>query len=60
MLGETGDPANHLEKGVGDIWYVFFHSEAVADESGRAIGFENEADATECLMRCEIAGRIIH
>ena len=60
MNGDTGNPANHLEKGVGDVWYVFYHSQSVSDETGRAIEFETEADANECLMRCEAAGRIIH
>ena len=59
MFGDNHDPANRLEKGVGDTWYVFYHSQSVNDEAGRARTFESEADATECLLRCELAGRII-
>jgi len=59
MDGQSGDPANHLEKGVGNTWYVFYRSEAVSDDTGRAVEFDNEADATECLIRCEAAGRIV-
>jgi len=58
MIGENGDPANRLEKGEGDSWYVFYQSEAVTDETGRAKEFNSEADATECLLRCEAAGHI--
>jgi hypothetical protein len=60
MIDGNRDPANRLEKGEGDDWYVFYHSEAVSDDEGRARAFSSEADATEYLLRCEAAGRIIH
>jgi hypothetical protein len=60
MIDENRDPANRLEKGEGDRWYVFYHSEAVSDETGRAREFASEADATECLLRCEAMGHIVH
>jgi hypothetical protein len=60
MIDQDRDPANRLEKGEGDVWYVFYHSEAASDDDGRARAFSSKADATEYLLRCEAAGRMIH
>ena len=51
------EETNRVEIAANEKWYVVYHAIAVTDKTGEMREFDNEADATACLLRCEAAGR---